>query len=640
MEATAIFNAGGAASGFSGLTTSNFLSNTGDFFDSIGDEFSDFFCDIGDFFSENFSFSEIKEALVNFWEKIVEFSKNGLSLLKSGLISVGHAFAWMGEKLYNFGAIAWENMKEFGAIAWENMKDFGVIIWDKTKEFANFIGDKLVKGAEWAKETLPKIGAKLNESFNIAVEKTKEFVTHMAPKVKEFCVGIGDSIREFSAHCASRISEFKNIVAEKWADAAPKLKEFFSNAKVKVVAGVAMVGAGVKVLGSKFGTMIQTFKEGLTNRFEKAKEAFAEKRSAKVLAKKKELAGFVSSLPSPTMDNPQNFIGKDGKKQVEENLIEALADPFADSAENEQEKSLEMVEEIVEADQNEEEVFEEEETKESDDDENEEEEIEEELGAKDIWKLMKFDLSRSKFRNAFSKVMDLEKFTKNMDKIVGGCSKILDEVDEFDNLESCLAYISYKKPQYKDAVLEVYEEMDKMSTALETNEIDFKSKKGIYQFFEKYQDVFDVFEIGFGLDESLQNFISKFEEEEIEKVEAKEESKTNESYFEDIGLSTETVDTEKIDLFKELNDEEKIENVIEKEDSSKLKKSSNSVKIVDKHEKSEKSEKPTINIWNIPINIVSVGESIVGKNADLKDFYDKVLTEINLNTQNSVVVSA
>ena len=460
--------------------TANFMDRTGEFFGNLGDYFSNFFSDVRVFIGE--SAEKMRESLRNFWEKLGEFCKNGLDHIKNGLSAIGNGFVQLGEKL-----------KEIGGVVFDKVKDIASSIGEKTKEFAGFIADKFSQAWDWAKETFANIGEKTAESFSNAFERSKEFFKNFGNKISEFCGVIGNKISDFSKNCVSAIKNFAQNMREKFSECAPKIKEAFANAKVKIAAGVAVIGTGIKKLSEKFKTTLSGVKEKISNKFAQLKERAEEKNQARMIAKSETGEKAVAKKKEKEADLAKKKETAAKKKKVkEEEKTVAKAKAEESKKVKEKAKAVDKAETLNGGEK---------ETKQAKGlDENLIDEDTQDM--LDLWEAMKLDLSRGKFKNSFDKVMSVEKFVANMDEIIYNNIPVFEDAILFDSIEEILTYASVKNPQYKETVLNVYEEIDKCVVGLRENQIDQNDKNKICEFFDKYKE-FTRIDYGFDIDNVL-----------------------------------------------------------------------------------------------------------------------------------------
>ena len=158
----------------------------------------------------------------------------------------------------------------------------------------------------------------------------------------------------------------------------------------------------------------------------------------------------------------------------------------------------------------------------------------------DAWKLIKFQMNRTKFHSSLEKSFNVENFINTMDKIIYVAKDYIEKNDRvlFENLEECLAYIPTKYPELKEDVLMAYDALDKLSTDLngKSNKLNDLDKQNIGEFL----NLIDYEGIGLGFD--LDNY--KFEP-------SKDKKEPEDNSLADIGANI--IDSQKpfvIDMFE------------------------------------------------------------------------------------------
>ena len=502
------------------------LARSGEAFRELGEKIGDFFSNLKYSISNFWEEHEITEKIKEFWEKMGEWLQNGWEMIKKGFQSIGEGFVWLGHKI-----------AEIGGKALEGIKTAAIFISDKIKTFASFIGEKFSSAIDWFKENLPKLGDKIKTGFSIAIENTKKFISGVAEKCREFFSTVGTKMKEFGSNFVTAMRNLKDKMGEKWSEISPKIKEFFSNAKVKIIAGVTAVVAGVKLASNKFKNYFAGLKEKMSQKLtairearrerkedkhknrelKKAdKEAKREEKQAERAKRKAEKEGrkrqkdeiqglnpelndndndeFVGIEPSPKNKSNDKDDIEDGEYGIVESKPKDMS-PYSGLHEIEEDDDYDIVESRPG-----ERIFDD-----DDDDFNTIELDDDDLSPKqveDYWEIIKTQMERTKNFEALSKSFYVNKFMDTMDKIIGKTSSFIAtyENDMFDNFEECLAIIPNYYPALKEDVLIVFDMLDKLSSDLKTDNVfSFEDKKNIQKFLDDYG--VDYFGYGFGLDE-------------------------------------------------------------------------------------------------------------------------------------------
>ncbi len=452
--------------------SSDFMDNVLDFFEEVKEKLGEFFIKIGEGLGNIFDPEKIKQVLSSLWESTKEFAKTGLVYLKNGIVAVGHAFSVLGEKI---GSVA--------STAFENIKAAGGFVYDKAKEFGSFLVDKFKSGLAWAEEHTPKILSNAKDALGNFLKGTKDFCLNMGRSISSFCSNIRDRISNFSQKIVSGAVGLKEKLADKFDVIAPRMKEFFANAKAKVGAAAGVIAGGVKQFAGKLQGVFNRAKEATEDAFSAIKADAKARREARTATK--------SAVAKKSIAKADAIAAVKSKVDPE---------PFEEFEEVTQEQREPM---------------------------------------SLLWPLMKVDLmAREGFNKAFiSAVGGEENFLKlidGMDKTVLLDEEVFTQIEDYDfNLENALTYIGAERATDSRA-FDVIAGLDNVVASLQNPEFPIEDKRAINAFFDKYKDCVGI-DYGFGLNEALEQLGEELSNMPIEENVEREDKEEETQALTDIG---------------------------------------------------------------------------------------------------------
>ena len=295
------------------------------------------------------------------------------------------------------------------------------------------------------------------------------------------------------------MEEFKAKSASKWDTLKSKIKKILDNSKTKIVAGTAIVASSIQNGLSRFKSIFQEMRESIAKKFNSIRGKKDEEENLQI-----------------SSDDSSEIITENIEQSEVENTIENYnneIDETISSLERQAKNSVEDNEQIdtnldqKDSDLEEDKEFEydddleEDEEFEDDDDLEEDEELEEEFTVSDTWKFIEFQMNSAYIYPSLAKSFDVQDFVEKVNNIINIAGKFLDkEINQYNNIEECLAIVASKFPKLKGDIQIVTDALKKLCSDL-TNDIGSLNdldKKNISKFINiiNHNDI----KIGFNLD--------------------------------------------------------------------------------------------------------------------------------------------
>ena len=462
------------------------LSRVSDVYSEIGGQINEFFGDLKYSASSFRTDSEIKTKLTEIWDKIEEWANNEMHHLTDGLRVTGNKLASFGDKL-----------SEIDRSTFDKLKKSTANIQTNTDNFIDFLNEKFVNGIKWFKGTLETSEVKEKESLNNVEKNTNKFINAIGKKSVNFFSNVGKRIKNISTDFITEMEEFKAKSASKWDTLKSKIKKILDNSKTKIVAGTAIVASSIQNGLSRFKSIFQEMRESIAKKFNSIRGKKDEEENLQISSSSEIITENIEqSEVENTIENYNNEIDetissleRQAKNSVEDN-------EQIDTNLDQKDSDLEEDKEFEDDDD-----LEEDEEFEDDDDLEEDEELEEEFTVSDTWKFIEFQMNSAYIYPSLAKSFDVQDFVEKVNNIINIAGKFLDkEINQYNNIEECLAIVASKFPKLKGDIQIVTDALKKLCSDL-TKDMgplyDF-DKKNISKFINiiNHNDI----KIGFNLD--------------------------------------------------------------------------------------------------------------------------------------------
>ncbi len=474
------------------------LSRVSDVYSEIGGQINEFFRDLKYSASSFRTDSEIKTKLTEIWDKIEEWANNEMHHLTDGLRVTGNKLASFGDKL-----------SEIDRSTFDKLKKSTANIQTNTDNFIDFLNEKFVNGIKWFKGTLETSEVKEKESLNNVEKNTNKFINAIGKKSVNFFSNVGKRIKNISTDFITEMEEFKAKSASKWDTLKSKIKKILDNSKTKIVAGTAIVASSIQNGLSRFKSIFQEMRESIAKKFNSIRGKKDEEENLQISSSSEIITENIEqSEVENTIENYNNEIDEtisslerqaknsvEDNEQIDTNLDQKDSD-LEEDKEFEDDDDLEEDEEFEDDDD-----LEEDEEFEDDDDLEEDEELEEEFTVSDTWKFIEFQMNSAYIYPSLAKSFDVQDFVEKVNNIINIAGKFLDkEINQYNNIEECLAIVASKFPKLKGDIQIVTDALKKLCSDL-TNDIgplNDLDKKNISKFINiiNHNDI----KIGFNLD--------------------------------------------------------------------------------------------------------------------------------------------
>ena len=476
------------------------LSRVSDVYSEIGGQINEFFRDLKYSASSFRTDSEIKTKLTEIWDKIEEWANNEMHHLTDGLRVTGNKLASFGDKL-----------SEIDRSTFDKLKKSTANIQTNTDNFIDFLNEKFVNGIKWFKGTLETSEVKEKESLNNVEKNTNKFINAIGKKSVNFFSNVGKRIKKISTDFITEMEEFKAKRASKWDTLKSKIKKILDNSKTKIVAGTAIVASSIQNGLSRFKSIFQEMRESIAKKFNSIRGKKDEEENLEISSDDSSeiiTENIEQSEVKNTIENYNNEIDEtisslerqaknsvEDNEQIDINLDQKDSD-LEEDKEFEDDDDLEEDEEFEDDDD-----LEEDEEFEDDDDLEEDEELEEEFTVSDTWKFIEFQMNSAYIYPSLAKSFDVQDFVEKVNNIINIAGKFLDkEINQYNNIEECLAIVASKFPKLKGDIQIVTDALKKLCSDL-TNDIgplNDLDKKNISKFINiiNHNDI----KIGFNLD--------------------------------------------------------------------------------------------------------------------------------------------
>ena len=476
------------------------LSRVSDVYSEIGGQINEFFRDLKYSASSFRTDSEIKTKLTEIWDKIEEWANNEMHHLTDGLRVTGNKLASFGDKL-----------SEIDRSTFDKLKKSTANIQTNTDNFIDFLNEKFVNGIKWFKGTLETSEVKEKESLNNVEKNTNKFINAIGKKSVNFFSNVGKRIKKISTDFITEMEEFKAKSASKWDTLKSKIKKILDNSKTKIVAGTAIVASSIQNGLSRFKSIFQEMRESIAKKFNSIRGKKDEEENLEISSDDSSeiiTENIEQSEVENTIENYNNEIDEtisslerqaknsvEDNEQIDTNLDQKDSD-LEEDKEFEDDDDLEEDEEFEDDDD-----LEEDEEFEDDDDLEEDEELEEEFTVSDTWKFIEFQMNSAYIYPSLAKSFDVQDFVEKVNNIINIAGKFLDkEINQYNNIEECLAIVASKFPKLKGDIQIVTDALKKLCSDL-TNDIGSLNdldKKNISKFINiiNHNDI----KIGFNLD--------------------------------------------------------------------------------------------------------------------------------------------
>ena len=474
------------------------LSRVSDVYSEIGGQINEFFRDLKYSASSFRTDSEIKTKLTEIWDKIEEWANNEMHHLTDGLRVTGNKLASFGDKL-----------SEIDRSTFDKLKKSTANIQTNTDNFIDFLNEKFVNGIKWFKGTLETSEVKEKESLNNVEKNTNKFINAIGKKSVNFFSNVGKRIKNISTDFITEMEEFKAKSASKWDTLKSKIKKILDNSKTKIVAGTAIVASSIQNGLSRFKSIFQEMRESIAKKFNSIRGKKDEEENLQISSSSEIITENIEqSEVENTIENYNNEIDEtisslerqaknsvEDNEQIDTNLDQKDSD-LEEDKEFEDDDDLEEDEEFEDDDD-----LEEDEEFEDDDDLEEDEALEEECTVSDTWKFIEFQMNSAYIYPSLAKSFDVQDFVEKVNNIINIAGKFLDkEINQYNNIEECLAIVASKFPKLKGDIQIVTDALKKLCSDL-TNDIgplNDLDKKNISKFINiiNHNDI----KIGFNLD--------------------------------------------------------------------------------------------------------------------------------------------
>ena len=411
-----------------------------------------------------------------------------------------------------------EKMRSF----WEMLADWAKNVWETIKKGLRAVGDGFV----WLGHKIVQIGGKVVEGLKIAG-------LAIYNGIKNFTTFIGKKLADAFNWLKENLPKLGKKIKEGFTTFVENIKKFFAGIAKKTGAFFSKVGNKIKEFSSKFVSSMKTLKKKMSEKWAsvcpKIKNFFS-KAKAKIVAG---VACVVAGVKYGASKFKNFVVG------VKDKIAGKFSAMKEKSRKRKEERALQKQEKQAKKELEKEEKLEKLET------------VNEDINdIQEYWEAVRSNLQRSELNETLSKAIDVDQFVKLGDNIFKKNADIIAQnTDKFNNFEECLAYISEKKPKYKEDCLNIMDMMDKLNSELNSNTFTLSEKEQIQEFLDEIR--VDEFGYGFGLDEFVRQELEDTvleENERNEVVEKADSIEESELVDENENVDLSDIDAEVVDI--------------------------------------------------------------------------------------------